>query len=281
MDNKRPFLPVKYDIIFRLFFADERNIDELVCFLKSILKLHDDDYNEIEIADPNLLIDYVGDKNAIIDIKLYTKSRKVIHIEIQLEVSTFLKRRIIFYNSKLVTEQLGFGNDYENINKVISIVITKEKLISNSLKYHHSFLFYDSEADVEFTDIVEIHTLELCKLPKITDGTTLYDWARFINAETEEELLMSAENNPQIQKAVVKLRTLSADERARDMLERREKGRRDFHDFMMGAKAEGKTETINDIAIKLIKLNMPIKDIMVITELTYDEIEKLKSKSNI
>jgi hypothetical protein len=36
-----------------------------------------------------------------------------------------------------------------------------------------------------------------------------------------------AERNPQVGKAVVKLRELSADERARDMYERREKARRD------------------------------------------------------
>lgn len=38
---------------------------------------------------------------------------------------------------------------------------------------------------------------------------------------------MLAERNPQVGKAVVKLRELSAGERARDMYERREKARRD------------------------------------------------------
>ena len=38
---------------------------------------------------------------------------------------------------------------------------------------------------------------------------------------------MIAERNPQVAQAVVKLRELSADERARDLYERREKARRD------------------------------------------------------
>ena len=38
---------------------------------------------------------------------------------------------------------------------------------------------------------------------------------------------MTAQRNPQVGKAVVKLRELSADERARDMFERREKSRMD------------------------------------------------------
>ena len=36
-----------------------------------------------------------------------------------------------------------------------------------------------------------------------------YDWAKFINVDTEEELSMIAERNPQVAKAVVKLRELS------------------------------------------------------------------------
>ena len=45
--DKREFLPVKSDIIFRLFFADERNEEFLICLLKSVLRLPKDDYNEI------------------------------------------------------------------------------------------------------------------------------------------------------------------------------------------------------------------------------------------
>jgi hypothetical protein len=48
--DKRPFLPVKYDVIFRLFFADERNEEELIGFLKSVLRLPEDEYESIEIA---------------------------------------------------------------------------------------------------------------------------------------------------------------------------------------------------------------------------------------
>ena len=82
--SERAILPVKSDIIFRLFFADERNVDFLTGFLKSVLRLPEDGYSEIHIADPHLLREYDGDKLAIIDVKLYTKSGKVVHIEIQL-----------------------------------------------------------------------------------------------------------------------------------------------------------------------------------------------------
>jgi predicted transposase/invertase (TIGR01784 family) len=127
----------------------------------------------------------------------------------------------------------------------ISIVITDEELIAASPRYHHRFTLYDKDADMEFTDLLEIHTLELPKLPHDTDGTLLYDWASFIAAETEEELKMLAKRNQTISRAVVKLRELSADERARDLYERREKEQRDENMRMHGAKSEGHKEMLD------------------------------------
>jgi predicted transposase/invertase (TIGR01784 family) len=280
MANMKPLLSVKHDIIFRLFFADERNAEDLIALLKSILTLPDDDYNEIEISDPHLLPDYIGDKYAVIDVKLRTKSQKIIQIEVQLKVSEALKSRIVFYGAKLVTEQMGSGDDYEKINKVISIIITDEKLIKDSERYHHRFTFYDPDAEVEFTDLIEIHTVELKKLPDDSDGTQLYDWARFIAAETEEEFEMAAQANPQVRRAVVKLRELSADEKARDMVERREKGERDFRMFVNDAKREGEQKKAVEVAQNLLKLNIPTEQIVTATGLTREEVEALSTQQD-
>jgi len=244
MSDKK-ILSVKNDVVFRMFFADERNQDLLISFLKSVLKLSDDDYNEIVITDPHLLPEFIGDKLSIIDVKLRTKTGKVIQIEIQLEVRPDMSKRIVFYDSKLVTEQLSESEQYNDIRQVISIIITNETLIKNSEgtlvvpRYHHRFTFYDSEARIEFSDIIEIHTLELPKLPERTDGTPLYDWAKFIAAETEEELNMAAERNPEVQKAVVRLEVLSGDERARYIAEMKLKARRDMASREYYAREQG------------------------------------------
>jgi len=271
--DKKAFLPVKSDVIFRLFYADERNTEFLISLLKSILKLPEDDYSEIEIADPHLLREFEGDKLAIIDVKLYTKTRKIIHIEIQLKVTQEeLQKRVILYDAKLIAEQVGSGDNYDVIKKVVSIIITDEDLIKGSPKYHHRFTLYDPSAGVEFSDILEINTLELHKLPESYDGTDLYDWAKFIAAETEEEMTMIEERNPVVSKAVVKFRELSADERTRDLYERREKARRDQAAQQRWAIKQREFE----FAKALLKNNRPIEEIMEYTGLTRDEIENLK-----
>ena len=76
-------LPVKSDVIFKIFFADERNIEFLTDFLKSALPIPAEEYGEIIIVDPHLIQEYPVDKLSVIDVKLKTVSGKTIHIEIQ------------------------------------------------------------------------------------------------------------------------------------------------------------------------------------------------------
>jgi predicted transposase/invertase (TIGR01784 family) len=239
METQTFLISVKDDIGFRLFFADERNIECLTELLKSVLSLADDEYEEIEILDPHLLREYEGDKLSVVDVKVRTKSKKTVHIEIQLQVRPGMEERIIYYDAKLLTEQIGSGGEYKDLKRVISIIITEETLIKPSPKYHHRFTFFDPKSNVELSDLIEIHTIELNKLPENPDGTELYYWARFIAAETEEELDMVSERSPQLKKAVVKLREMSADEIERDLYERRIKARRDLTMHPDYARAEG------------------------------------------
>ncbi|MCL2252769.1 MAG: Rpn family recombination-promoting nuclease/putative transposase [Treponema sp.] len=146
----KSILHVKNDAVFRMFFADERNQDSLIAFLKSILKLPDDEYDEIIITDPHLLPEHEDGKLGIIDVKLRTKSSKVIHIEIQLKKIPEMKERIVFYDAKLITEQLKQGDKYTKINQVISIIITNKTLVEGSSRYHHRFTLYDLDVKIEF-----------------------------------------------------------------------------------------------------------------------------------
>jgi hypothetical protein len=71
---------------------------------------------------------------------------------------------------------------------------------------------------------------------------------------------------------VIKYRELTADERRRDLQERREKARRDQAMHERWAIKQREFE----IARKLLKRNRPIEEIIEDTELTLEEIESLK-----
>jgi hypothetical protein len=57
----------------------------------------------------------------------------------------------------------------------------------------------------------------------MANESQLYDWLRFINAETEEELNEVANRNPHIARAAEKLRKMSADPEVREMYALRQK----------------------------------------------------------
>ena len=175
------------------------------------------------------------------------------------------------YDAKMIAEQIGKGGEYKDIKQVISIVIFEKQFIPNSPNYHHRFTMYDSKNKVELTDIVEVHTLELCKISAQADNNRLDFWMRFINAEGEIELEAVAKRDPLIKKAVMRLMELSADESTRMLFEASEKARMDAHCREEDVRAEERFT----IARNMLKRNRPIDEIIEDTGLTRDEVKGL------
>ncbi|MCL1863466.1 MAG: Rpn family recombination-promoting nuclease/putative transposase [Defluviitaleaceae bacterium] len=278
LNNKILLLPVTSDFIFKLIFGDQRNVDILADFLKSVLNIPDEEYDTITIIDPYVKKEATDDKYSVLDVKLHTKSKNIIHIEIQLWPLPELKERSIYQQSKMITEQMSSGENWKTIKRVVSIIITNHDLIKEDDDYHHQFR-YRTKYGVEFTDLKEINTLELSKLPETTENTDLWYWMKFIKSNDGEVLDMIAERKPQMKKAVGFLKELSADERTRMLYEEREKARRDWVSLMGGARNEGRNEgrmgERMDIARNLINMNMPMDTIIKATGLTQEEIESL------
>jgi len=80
-----------------------------------------------------------------------------------------------------------------------------------------------------------------------------------------------------VKKAVVKYRELTAEERTRDIYERREKARRDQ---AMHQKWALKKNMI-DVARKLLELSMPTAQIISVTGLTLEEVDGLREKMTL
>jgi predicted transposase/invertase (TIGR01784 family) len=139
----------------------------------------------------------------------------------------------------LFTKQLESGNKYGKLRKTISIVITDFVMFKEEAGYHNRFHMRNDKSGGLFSDILEINTLELPKLSETSDGTELWDFMRFLNSETEEEMEAVAEKNPQIQKAVATVRKLSADEEARMYAEMREQALWDVKNRLFCAIEEG------------------------------------------
>ena len=274
MENK--ILSPLNDAVFQMLMGAENSTDILTDFLLAVLKLPYDEYDDMTISNPFLMREYKGDKLGILDVKLKLKSGKTIHVEVQVDPVPAMKSRILFYMSKLITEQINESEHYESIKRVVTIVITDYPLIKESVNYHHHFGLFDIESKVLFTDILEIHTLEIPKARKVsgdTKNSSLFDWMKFFDIKTEEELNMVAARSPVMKKATMRLAELSADEKARQIFEAREKERRDNLARQRGAVKSREIE----IATNALQLGMSIADIANLTGLTISEIESLRN----
>jgi len=260
------------DIVFKLLMGTEGSKDLLTDFLLAVLNISPDELGDITIANPFLLQEYKGDKLGILDVKLKLRTGKVINIEVQVDPMPFMESRILFYVSKLITEQIDESDQYGKIKRVISIIITDHVLIKESEKYHHHFGLYDIESGILLTDVLEIHTLEVPKARKLSEDTAksdLLNWMKFFDAKTEEELKVLAQKSPTMQKATLRLMELSADEKARQLYEARLKERRDSY-------AREKA-TVFTIAKNALQMKLSLDDIMKLTGLTHEEIEYVQN----
>ncbi|MDR1501797.1 MAG: Rpn family recombination-promoting nuclease/putative transposase [Prevotella sp.] len=276
MGEKFDLLPVKSDFVFKLIFGDQRNADILAEFLKSVLDIPNEEYDRLTIVDPYVKKESENDKYAILDVKVHTKSKSIVHVEIQVKPIPDMKERTLYSQSKMITEQISSGKDWAVINRVVSIIITDYPFVPENENYHNQFR-YRTKDGMNFTDLSEINTLELTKLPSDADKSELWYWMKFIKSDDREVLDMIAERNPQMRKAVGVLKELSADERTRMIYEDREKARRDMASMMSGARKEGVTEATEVIARKLLKRNRPIEEIIEDTGLTSEQIEMLRT----
>ena len=278
MPKVAKLLSPKVDIIFKLLFGDERSIEILIDFLKAVLNLPDDEFEDVTIVDPHLLREYDGDKLGILDVKVKTRTKKVIDIEIQVKIKPHFIERVVFYQSKMITEQVGAGKDFSKIQRVINIIITDENIIGEyeggEGKYHHRILPCDVDTGYQFTNIKEINILELKKLPTTDDGTNLWAWMKFLTAESKEELDMLVAERPQMKigKAVARLEELSQDEKARMLYESRQMLE---WDIQLGRQQASDSRAV-EIAKKLVSLGLSISDISTSTGLPCDDIKHLQ-----
>ena len=231
---------------------------------------------------------------------LNTTSGKILHIEIQVLEQDDLPERITYYNSKLLATQLKKGRRYRELQNTVSIAIADFEIIKNSdEKYHHVFHIREEETGIKFTDLLEIHTLELTKIPRETDNTKKCDWLQFLEAEREEEFEMIATKNEVIEKAYVELKRLSQDEEIRRIYEAREKAIMD--EFSRNKSAEekgrrqglqegrregmekgiqvGKQEEKTQIVKQMLQSGLDNTIIANCTNLSMEEIEKIKHGS--
>ena len=120
-------LKLKNDIAFKAFFSRTEN----KIFLKNFLEVILAEKLEIKKVSHDVRLEQLAkeQKYGILDLGVELANGKFINVEIQLRNFNNIEQRTTFYASKKITEQLGTGNNYENLKPVIIIAIVKNNAI--------------------------------------------------------------------------------------------------------------------------------------------------------
>ena len=176
-------ISLKYDYSFKYLFLNET---VRRYFIRDILGIPLEEIHSIRLANTFLWKRHRKQKQGILDVVVELNNDSKVNIELQIEVLSYWDKRSLFYLSKLFTEGLLSGQKYEKLKRCICISILGFNL-DDRPEYHKVYRLRD-ETGHEFSDMLEIHVIELNKPLKGTD--CMDEWIRLFNAETEEELEM-------------------------------------------------------------------------------------------
>lgn len=244
-------ISAKLDVIFKKIFSVEENEDMLHDFIASLLDIPYANIKKIEVLNPEILPEAVDGKFSRMDLRLLVDDR-LINVEMQISGESDFADRVLYYWTKMYSGELKSGENYSELKQSISINIINFNLF-DCPGYHSHFMLMEKERHELLTDKCSIHFFELKKINKtINKNNRMELWLQLINAESEEELAMLENTNvPVIQKAVMVIHKMSADEKMREIARIREKAMHDEASALKGARAEGRAEERAEIEAQM------------------------------
>ena len=294
------------DLFARYLFGRNGSEDLLEDLVNATLSdFNFEEVKDLEIIDPFNLSENIDLKESIIDVKAKTKDNKTVIIEFQLCGNKNFVDRIFYYISKNIVNELHEGEDYQEVQKIISINLLDFNLdFGDEGKPHRCFKLIDTENQNISLDYIQMHLIEVQRFIDILENSTIEElkknklltWMKFFtsnNLENIEKELKEA--NPIMTKAIEEYKRFTSDDKlmrayaARDaflvgqkfMLSRERK--EGFDEGKLEGIKEGIKEGIEkgklaeqiSMAKAMKSKNMDINLISEITGLTIDEIKKL------
>ena len=286
MENNLELLPLTDDYIFKRVFAYKGNESVLKDFLEALLKI---EIKGIKITNPEIIPYEKGEKRGLLDIKAEINDGTMLDVEMQMKNERNTEERATEYMGKMISEQLQVGEDYQNLKKSIVIFITNYNFLKRNSYHSVGRMKFDKTIKDEYVNMgyekedevaskyIEVHYIELPKFKKkeLSKFTKLDQWM-CIFTQNREGIMLAEKENKEIKRAINTLDFLSKDpkerERHNSIIMAEYNRLVSEHNFFEDGKKEGKIE----IAKKMLKEKVPIEMIEKFTELSKEEIEKIK-----
>ena len=306
-------MDLKIDFAFKQVFGKAGNEPILLAFLNAALQLPKEKrIASVEILNPEINREHIEDKASVLDIHAKTEQGEHVNIEIQLANKFDMEKRTLYYWSRIFSAQMQKGMPYTELAKTITINILNFRFLQKTDRFHTTFHLYEDQEQFPLTDVLEIHFMEIPKLMDKWELRTVnpYDnelerWLLLLEADDHEEIRKELEaiamKDPVMKRAFEEWEDLSRDERKWVEYESRRKAILDelaavreveirqqraeqrareegLAKGLAKGLAEGERQKAIKIAMKMLEKGKDVDEIADFTELSVEEIQKLKQQ---
>ena len=276
------------DFFFKKIFGSVGSEKITTSLLKAILKI---DITAIDLdKNPITEKEVLDDKLGVMDIRLEINGNVDCDVEMEMVNRGNIEIRLMRYVSKIFIRGLKVGEKYIKAKDSIAILIANFELDQHKEVKKILTEYEMREKDygnIVLTDKIKVYILELPKIERMkSEDKNLNLWIKFIKdlevkemAENEEKDEKLEETIKAIQEAKEKYEELCQDEHARYIAELREKYVEETASVRQMGYEEGLETGQEKEKKKTAKImkdkKYSIDEIMQITELSKEEIEKL------
>lgn len=236
MDDQT-FYPATNDVVFKAVFGSDKKI--LMGFLNQVIGLSITKPEDITVLNPEIPVDYADIKSSRLDIRAVTGGEQV-NIEMQVENMDYYAERTIVYQSKMITDDMKKGENYDKLKKTISVNLLDYNMFDTK-DYYSSFLPIEEKRHEVLSDKWQIVFFELNKIGK-TEPTEQKQWLRLLKSGKEEVEMLRTNSNEYLSACAEKILSVNADEHLRVQAEMREKARADYNTSISSALRKGRAE---------------------------------------
>jgi predicted transposase/invertase (TIGR01784 family) len=270
----------KDDVMFKIIFGDPKHSRVLIHFLNCVVKPKSP-IKSVEIAKSELTPEYISQKGVRLDIVAHADNGEIINIEMQRKDEKDMKARSLFYWSKLFFGQLEVGKEYYKLKRTISINILDFSLFKDDDRYWRKGYIKDDQTSEKFTDLLEMHFIELNKMRKLDKESPLTFWVEFFKDPYSKAMEKLYEVAPEIREAKEIYEKAKTDPEAQELMRVREKAVRDYANDVAIAKNEGLIESKKETALKMLADGLPTETISKYTGLSLEKVRSLSGKGDM
>lgn len=246
------------DVAFKQIFWNKEYPEVLISFINAVLK-RDAPITSVQLGNTELIPESNGKHSVRLDLVGKTSNNEILNIEMQKNNNDNMLKRSLYYWSKLYAAQLPEGEQYKELNPVITINILDFDLFDDNV-CNRSFILKNTKTNEEYmnlTHMLEIHFVELRKRQYLDDNDELFAWAEFLKSPNSKSLISK---NPVIDVVLTAKEIFNktiADPTQRLIIQSLEKEEMDKKSAIAYAHDDGVAEGKKETATNMLKDGLP------------------------